>query len=73
MEPDLRKYETVVDPITLWKAIHGGDPPPEVVRLTAALAIYSIAARLEGGAEIKTATANFLQKQLSQGVSVRAA
>jgi hypothetical protein len=55
----------IVDPITLWKAIHGGDPAPDVIRLTAAVAIYSLAARLDGGAEIKAAAGHFLQKEFA--------
>ena len=65
---NIRQYETFIDPITLWKLIHGGDPvPPEVARLTAGLAIYSLASSLKGGAEIKAATRAFVEKQLAQG------
>ena len=64
---NVRQYETFIDPITLWKLIHGGDPvPPEVLRLTSALAIYSLAANLKGGDEIKAASIAFVQKQLAQ-------
>ena len=65
---NIRQYETFIDPITLWKLIHGGDPvPPEVARLTSALAIYSLAANLKGGAEIKASSRAFIEKQLAQG------
>ena len=63
---NVRQYETVVDPITLWLAIHGGDPAPEVIRLTAGLAIYSLASNLKGGEAIQAASKAFLQKQLGR-------
>ena len=40
MADNPKRFEMIVDPITLWKAIHGGDPAPDVIRLTAAVAIY---------------------------------
>jgi hypothetical protein len=43
--------ESVLNPILLWILIHGGDPAPDqrVARLSAALAIQSLASHL--GAE----------------------
>jgi NAD+--asparagine ADP-ribosyltransferase len=64
-----KHFETAIDPITLWKLIHGGDPAPEVIRMTAAVAIFSLAAQLEGAAEIKAAATSYLQKQLGQAGS----
>jgi hypothetical protein len=42
----------VLNPILLWILIHGGDPAPDqrVGRLSAALAIQSLASHLEGNA-----------------------
>jgi len=42
----------ILDPILLWILIHGGDPAPDqrVARLSAALAIQSLASHLSDGA-----------------------